>query len=426
MTDSNQPHSSTDPTADISRASAESPNAASCVFFTGRQPARPRPNPKTTLVADGSTFGVPADPSPLRIDLRQVDADRLHGSSSTSLGARRPQGSLEAADGPFRLANGLSAPGQIGWTETVAKVRADWVRQAGEGRIQALSAEKMGFALNRLASFGDALRLDVLADLTDSDVEDWIHARLPRTHRRGRKRESHAEPSLNTKHARRGLVRQFSRTCRTLGLDDRWLGEDVRLPSRSARKVSALTDDELISCHRTAASTNDATLLPASLALALTGSSTAEMGNARLEDLRLDKSLIWVHGGNQRTFARWLPLEDWMCEALAARTEVVRGLRPSEGEQAHLVYTGKADNTYNGKQSAVCMNLRRILNLAGITRPDARPASFVETVAEQTFADTGRIEAVAARLGLVSLDRAAHLASYSWIAPHLTAGPEGF
>ena len=43
-------------------------------------------------------------------------------------------------------------------------------------------------------------------------------------------------------------------------------------------------------------------------------------------------------------------------------------------------------------------------------------ASINEYVAARVFAETGRVEAVAARLGLARLDVAAHLVGYDWRA----------
>jgi len=40
--------------------------------------------------------------------------------------------------------------------------------------------------------------------------------------------------------------------------------------------------------------------------------------------------------------------------------------------------------------------------------------SLREWLAAKVFAETGRVEAVAARLGMASLDAAAHLVGYNW------------
>jgi hypothetical protein len=59
------------------------------------------------------------------------------------------------------------------------------------------------------------------------------------------------------------------------------------------------------------------------------------------------------------------------------------------------------------------------LKVNGVTRV----ASITEYVARRVFLETGRVEAVAARLGLRKLDDAAHLCGYDWQAEMRQPGP---
>lgn len=341
-------------------------------------------------------------------------------------GQRREHGRLPAPDGPLALAPGLATPGQVPFAEAAALVAAAWQQNAADGLLARLTADKMINALERLTAFATANGVARLADLDDALVEEWVFSRLKTSGtRRGRAHEAGKPPESGTLHFRRGFVRQFSQTCRLLGLDNRHLAADLPLPRRSDRIPVPLTDTEMQACRDNAAFSTRATLLPSVLALSCTGASTAEVAMAEVCDIRLEDRLVWVHGGNRRTFERWLPLDEWMLPILERRITRLTRTHADYGDRASLTYKGKPTAPYDRKQSAICNSLRRILYLADVTRPGVRPTSFSEWVAVSTFTATGRVEAVAARLGLVSLDRAGHLVGYDWLDSHLTPAPAG-
>ena len=71
------------------------------------------------------------------------------------------------------------------------------------------------------------------------------------------------------------------------------------------------------------------------------------------------------------------------------------------------------------------MLITKALDRAGLKQPGhIRVAAINEYVAAKVFAQTGRVEAVAARLGMRSLDAAAHLLGLDWRAQYAPPGPE--
>lgn len=68
----------------------------------------------------------------------------------------------------------------------------------------------------------------------------------------------------------------------------------------------------------------------------------------------------------------------------------------------------------NAVAPTVNQNLARALRHAGIHRPGVRPKSVREYAANDVYARTQRIEAVAEQLGLASFDTAAGLIDRAW------------
>ena len=85
----------------------------------------------------------------------------------------------------------------------------------------------------------------------------------------------------------------------------------------------------------------------------------------------------------------------------------------------HVAYTGGGSE--ESRQASSCIAVAETLQRAGIGRePDVRPGSVVAWAGVRIFSETGRIEEVARRLGMRSLDRAARFIGWDW------AGGVGF
>ncbi len=69
--------------------------------------------------------------------------------------------------------------------------------------------------------------------------------------------------------------------------------------------------------------------------------------------------------------------------------------------------TYEGDGSDKSKQAASCIAITDSLTRAGLGKdPAVRPVSVTAWAGRKVFEETGRIDAVAARLGMASLDRA--------------------
>ena len=78
-----------------------------------------------------------------------------------------------------------------------------------------------------------------------------------------------------------------------------------------------------------------------------------------------------------------------------------------------MVYEGD-DGPSTGQISA-CIAVRDVLIRAGLGKePGVRPASIAGWAGQQILRETGRIDEVARRLGMASLDRTARFLHWAW------------
>ncbi|TKA01946.1 hypothetical protein [Actinacidiphila oryziradicis] len=124
---------------------------------------------------------------------------------------------------------------------------------------------------------------------------------------------------------------------------------------------------------------------------------------------------MWIHGST-RTDARWCPLDLWALRILSARAAFVakQQRNPEDVPEARLAVSS-APAPDEQLQARACVALSDLIRRIGLgADPQVKPSSLTAHAAVQIFDDTGRIEDVARRLGLRSLDRAADLVGYSW------------
>ena len=119
------------------------------------------------------------------------------------------------------------------------------------------------------------------------------------------------------------------------------------------------------------------------------------------------------------------------CGSTAApRPRPVEAIRPSGGSSnspggwetlkgrtehdPRLVYRGTGSG--ESRQAASCVAITETLERAGLARePDVRPLSIVAWAGRRIFTETGRIDEVAKRTGVRSLDGAARLIGWEWM-----------
>ncbi len=160
------------------------------------------------------------------------------------------------------------------------------------------------------------------------------------------------------------------------------------------------------------------TLRPACVALALAGAAHGEIAQAVVADV--DPTTSRARLGSGAEFARTIALEAAATAALTARVSAQR----REWRRRKQLWVPESVplamhrpvSAYRADSVAptVSMNLSRAMKRAGVTRVGVRPRSCREYTANAVYARTGRVEDVAQRLGIVSLDAAFRLLDWEW------------
>lgn len=213
-------------------------------------------------------------------------------------------------------------------------------------------------------------------------------------------------PAVATMHLRRATLRLLFRTARDLGLYEGDPTLDLALPPRTSPNVRGLTDEEVALCRSFSLRSLTETRLPAAWALAEATARTSEIHHIQVSDVDLEHGRAWLHGSSKAD-PRWGILTSWGLTQLTRRIDTLRG------EEGPLIYTGKG--TPEAKQSASCIAIAETFARAGLgSEPDVRPGSVVAWAGARILEQTGRIEEVARRLGIRSLDRAARFIDFDW------------
>jgi integrase/recombinase XerC len=209
-------------------------------------------------------------------------------------------------------------------------------------------------------------------------------------------------------HLRRTVLRLLFRVGRELGLCDGDPTLDLTLPAKTVLPTRPLDNEEIALCRNAALHTLTSTRLAAAWALAEATARTAELPRLTLGNLDLGEQRVWIHGGG-RTEPRWGHLSPW------AETQLRRHIEqlPSMNDDQPLVYRGAGSAA--SKQASACMVISEVLTRAGLsTECDVRPLSVAAWAGRTILDETGRIDEVARRLGMRSLDRAAALVGLDW------------
>jgi integrase/recombinase XerC len=253
-------------------------------------------------------------------------------------------------------------------------------------------------AWHRFATFASAGHDVAIIAATSAEVTSaYVHARF----------EDGSVPSVAAMHWRRSALRLLFRAWRELGMCDFDPTLDLRLPRRSSLAARPLMDEEVAICRWTSLSTATETRLPVVWAFAETGATTGEIPLVRVEDVDLESATVHLPG-TTKTDARNAQLSKWSLTQLRRRIETLDGLN-----SAALAYDGAGGPA--SAQASASGAIGDILRRAGLSdEPDVRPRSVAAWRGRTIFDETGRIELVAQRLGLRSLDRAAALIGWEW------------
>jgi site-specific recombinase XerD len=239
-------------------------------------------------------------------------------------------------------------------------------------------------------------------EISREHVEGFIFAPLPDSS--GRRR-----PAIATMHLRRSALRIYFRIARQEGLCPGDPTLDLRLPPRSGLAMRPLSSDEIVLCRSYSLKTLTATRLPAALALAEATARTSEIPHTLVSDVEMEGKRVWLHG-SPKTEPRWGYPSEWGLHQLVRRIET---LKAATCENRPLIYRGNGSE--QSRQAASCIAITETLERAGLAQePDVRPLSIVAWAGRCAFSATGRIDEVARRTGMRSLDRAARLISWDW------------
>jgi integrase len=216
-----------------------------------------------------------------------------------------------------------------------------------------------------------------------------------------------ASPGQSLQYFRRLAVRHLFRACRELNLD---LGDptiDVALPSRVRAAFRPLEDDEVELCR--AASMSVASTRPsAAWALCEATARTAELAALTVGDVDLERRRVWLHG-SARLDDRWGELTEW------GQVQVRRHLNGLPKASETLLIDGGRPGSSIAQSSAVGV-IGQTLRRAGLREdPAVRPSSIAAWAGGSLFDSTGRIDVVARRLGMRSLDRTAVFIGWDWL-----------
>ena len=326
------------------------------------------------------------------------------------VGEPRARGRLLVPAGPIGLRSGLSGFGRIDLAAAFALVSDEWDVQVAAGTVSGQIIAMYKGQCRALVGYATVMGVHELGDVRPNLVVQWVHT--PR---------ADGDPvALNTRLSRRSAVRALFLTAMRLGLTDENPADAVMETKRSARYVHQLTDAQVHHLQLCAPHRLSETKTPVALALMLLGAGTREAGHVEVRDIDLVERRVWLHHGGERYRDRWVPIDvDWCRLAIWNRLTALDASSAAEDEFAStaLVYEARrAETTPLLRQAAVSRTIIELMKRAriyeaGVTRPE----SIREWVAARVFDETGSVEAVAERLGMFSLDGAAHIVGYDWV-----------
>jgi site-specific recombinase XerD len=283
--------------------------------------------------------------------------------------------------------------------QQIAAAVAHW-HQCGEFTPQTLqrSSEVIDRFGRRLAAQGV---LD-LQEVTAKHCAEFITARTAEA----------ASPGESTQHFRRTVVRMAFRALRAEGepLGDPTL--DVHLPPRSGRRARPLTDEEIALCRATTRLEPGRLGLRRSVVWALAEATavTSEIPTLRVQDLDDARQPHWVAlPGTRRHDARRAELTDWGRSMLARYLDTI-DIRAD----APLLYSGRQGSASVSAQASICNAVGEVLNAAGVSAEDVRPASVRNWAGRRLFDAGIPLHEVAQRMGMRSLDATAEDIDLEW------------
>jgi integrase/recombinase XerC len=286
-------------------------------------------------------------------------------------------------------------PGELGSLDGARLLTRDVLAESWDSTKQ---AQRVGRILDRFVVFADeGFGVETPESVTPELVGAFVRA----------SRADGSCPSVSLMHLRRSALRLLFRSLRHAGaaIGDPTL--DLVLPPRSQSATRPLADDEVALCRGHALWSLSDLRRAAAWALAEATCRSVEIAHIHVPDFDFDGRRVWIHGG-RTTAPRWGQLTEWGVTHLERRVRML-----SAEPDTSVVYGGSGDAT-TGQVSA-CVAIGDVLTRAGLAaEPDVRPASVAAWAGQKILAETGRIDEVARRLGMASLDRTARFIAFDW------------
>jgi integrase/recombinase XerC len=294
---------------------------------------------------------------------------------------------------PLAESAGLFADGSVTVDEAVAFA----VDRAGSAALIASSSLTTFARIWR--GFSRFARLACDAPTVGSVDADVVTRYLSAATRSGRR------PSPSTQRLRCSALRFLFRVLRDNGLASHDPTLDVTLPNRGASIVRPLTTPEVERCRLAAPATLLSTREPAAWALLETGGSTTEIGNIRHGHVNVVAATVVL--GHDTSVERLAPLTPWGAAHLRRRR-----VETAATDDWVLVASSTSDG--HARRTRATELVRSVMRRAGVGGEGVSARSVTVWAGRQVLDDTGRIEDVALRLGLASLDAAAALIGHDW------------
>lgn len=309
--------------------------------------------------------------------------------------------------------------------KAVDLVLAEWAKAVDRGEITAATAETHGKVLATFVKFMKARGVVTVADIDARLLHEWTRSLNSR---------GGGHPTANMVNLRRSVARSLYRTLALLGITDQDITVAVSAPPRPPRAVAPLNEAQVGDLKQASlvrrGAHSGSSKAPAALALALLGAQSKEIPAVRVCDVNFLEGSVFVHSGGDRTFDRWLPLDDpWAYQSLAERVQYLQknyGAAASAMPVAYLQGRTRGGAGLRNPAAATSNTLDKIFKDAGVKQPGrVRIASLSEYVALRVYRATGDLMEVAYRLGMSSLDAAAHIVDDAWLARRLSNAAGG-
>ncbi len=287
--------------------------------------------------------------------------------------------------------------------------RTAWDSRAKTGTMTPGSASRYGRIWGSFLTFSQALEADHLTAISTDLCEAFLQAPLA----------NRGEPRAATSRFRLTVLRAAFSELVIAGVVD---ADPTRSLSVEAQQTDfqpvALTPFEVLRLRSAARMRPGDTLRPATVELALAGLTHGEIARTVVGDLHSTSRCLEIRGpgGNRRTASLDEAAVQLLLQRVAAQRRAVRrGSQPWEPSVVPVALTRPlASYPLESVAPTISTNITRGLTAAGVHRPGVRPRSLREYAANRVYAITGRVEDVASRLGLVSLDSARQLVDDHW------------